>query len=75
MKKLFKIISRIIFWDFQRGSWQYDLFCIVLILATIFIQPKFLIPEKNNKQPNNPKNSQQHINKEKTHINFQIFNN
>lgn len=49
MKKFVKTISRIIFWDFPRGTWQYDLFCILLILATIFIKPNFLIPKNNDK--------------------------
>ncbi|REJ79396.1 MAG: hypothetical protein DWQ47_01255 [Acidobacteria bacterium] len=33
------LMKRIIFWDHQRGTWQYDLFCL-LIVAFIFLSPK-----------------------------------
>jgi hypothetical protein len=33
------VIGRFLFWDFQRGSWQYDIIC-VLILAFIFATPR-----------------------------------
>jgi|SRR5579871_1692815 len=32
-------LSRLVFWDFERGSWQYDIICI-LILAFIFLTPR-----------------------------------
>jgi hypothetical protein len=32
-------LSRLVFWDFERGSWQYDIICIV-ILAFIFLTPR-----------------------------------
>lgn len=32
------IVSRSIFWSYQRGSWQYDLICAI-ILAFIFLTP------------------------------------
>jgi hypothetical protein len=34
-----EVIGRFIFWDFPRGSWQYDIIC-VLILAFIFATPR-----------------------------------
>ncbi len=37
----FSIIKKIIFWSYDRGSWQYDLLCVV-ILAFIFLMPKSL---------------------------------
>lgn len=33
-----KVIARIIFWKYERGTWQYDLLC-ALILAFIFLTP------------------------------------
>ena len=33
------VISRAIFWTYDRGSWQYDIICAV-ILAFIFITPR-----------------------------------
>src|ERR1700756_609584 len=35
--KLF--LSRTIFWSYERGSWQYDIICVV-ILAFIFLTPR-----------------------------------
>jgi hypothetical protein len=36
---LLRGFSRVIFWRYQRGSWQYDILC-GLILAFIFLTPK-----------------------------------
>ena len=33
------VLKRLIFWDFARGSWQYDI-VVVLILAFIFLTPR-----------------------------------
>jgi hypothetical protein len=32
------VIKRAIFWSYERGSWQYDIIC-VMILAFIFLTP------------------------------------
>ena len=32
------VIRRAVFWSYERGSWQYDIIC-VLILAFIFLTP------------------------------------
>lgn len=32
-------MKRIILWDYERGTWQYDAFCL-LIIAFIFLTPK-----------------------------------
>ncbi len=32
-------MKRIILWDHERGTWQYDVFCL-LIIAFIFLTPK-----------------------------------
>ena len=32
------VLKRAIFWSYERGSWQYDIIC-VLILAFIFLTP------------------------------------
>ena len=34
----FGVIKKIILWSYERGSWQYDLLCVV-ILAFIFLTP------------------------------------
>ncbi len=33
------VVTRSIFWAYERGSWQYDLICIA-ILAFIFLSPR-----------------------------------
>jgi hypothetical protein len=33
------VLSRAIFWSYERGSWQYDIICAV-ILAFIFLTPR-----------------------------------
>jgi hypothetical protein len=32
-------MKNIIFWNYERGTWQYDLMCL-LIIAFIFLSPK-----------------------------------
>ncbi len=32
-------IKKFILWNYERGSWQYDVFCL-LIIAFIFLTPK-----------------------------------
>lgn len=32
-------MKKIILWNHERGTWQYDLFCL-LIIAFIFLTPK-----------------------------------
>ena len=36
---MFNSIKKIILWRYERGSWQYDIFCL-LIIAFIFLTPK-----------------------------------
>ena len=36
-----KAISRVLFWTYPRGSWQYDLLCI-MILSFIFFTPTWI---------------------------------
>ena len=37
--KIKLVVTRSIFWAYERGSWQYDVICIV-ILAFIFLSPR-----------------------------------
>jgi len=41
MKLLFITLKKTLFWSYERGSWQYDLMC-VLILAFVFFAPNNL---------------------------------
>ena len=39
--KLLRTIKSILLWSYERGTWQYDVLCI-LILAFIFLTPSSL---------------------------------
>lgn len=41
MKIVLTTLKKVLFWSYERGSWQYDLMC-VLILAFIFALPTAL---------------------------------
>ena len=41
MKILFTTLKKTLFWSYERGSWQYDVMC-VLILAFVFFAPNSL---------------------------------
>ncbi len=36
---MFDSIKKFILWNYERGTWQYDVFCL-LIIAFIFLTPK-----------------------------------
>ena len=38
---MLKAISRVLFWTYPRGSWQYDLMCIGILLF-IFLTPRWV---------------------------------
>jgi hypothetical protein len=38
MKSILIGIKNVILWSYERGSWQYDVLCL-LIIATIFLMP------------------------------------
>ena len=33
------MMKSVVLWNYERGSWQYDVFCL-LIIAFIFLTPK-----------------------------------
>jgi hypothetical protein len=41
VKIVFSTLKKVLFWSYERGSWQYDIMC-VLILAFIFFGPNRL---------------------------------
>ena len=41
MKIILTTLKKTLFWSYERGTWQYDLLC-VLILAFIFFTPNVL---------------------------------
>jgi len=43
-------LKKILFWSYERGSWQYDVMC-VLILAFIFLAPNKWFQSQNPPTP------------------------
>ncbi|MBL8148296.1 MAG: hypothetical protein JNN15_00030 [Blastocatellia bacterium] len=41
----FGIIKKIVLWSYDRGTWQYDLLCI-MILAFIFLTPSWVFDKR-----------------------------
>jgi hypothetical protein len=35
-------LARALLWDFERGSWPYDLVCLLLLVLLLVIQPAWL---------------------------------
>lgn len=42
MKIILSTLKKILFWSYDRGTWQYDIMC-VLILAFVFLAPNRII--------------------------------
>ncbi len=45
MKIIWKTLKGVLFWSYDRGTWQYDIMC-VLILAFIFFGPNSVFRSK-----------------------------
>jgi len=37
MKRLLNGIKNILLWSYERGSWQYDLLCLLIVAAILFL--------------------------------------
>lgn len=48
--KIFDVIKNIVLWSYERGSWQYDVLCVV-ILTFIFLTPKEFLDERYSSDP------------------------
>lgn len=46
MKLIFTTLKKILFWSYDRGTWQYDVMC-VLILAFVFFAPNSAFQNSN----------------------------
>jgi len=47
---IFATLKKILFWCYDRGTWQYDLLC-VLILAFIFLAPNWIFNSSGRSSP------------------------
>ena len=50
MKIILITFKKILFWSYERGSWQYDVMC-VLILAFIFLAPNRFFQTRDESKP------------------------
>ena len=50
MKIILSTLKKVLFWSYERGSWQYDLMC-VLILAFIFLSPNSIYQSRSSSTP------------------------
>lgn len=50
MKIILSTLKKILFWSYERGSWQYDIMC-VLILAFIFLSPQSIFQSRASATP------------------------
>ncbi|MFY9574565.1 MAG: hypothetical protein WAV20_24455 [Blastocatellia bacterium] len=50
MKIVLRTLKKTLFWSYERGSWQYDLMC-VLILAFIFFAPNNVFDSRRVSRP------------------------
>ena len=50
MKIILSTLKKILFWSYERGSWQYDVMC-VLILAFIFLSPNRMFQSQDTSKP------------------------
>lgn len=46
-----QILSRIFFWSFERGSWQYDLAVIAILIFVFFMPRRWLHDQPETSQP------------------------
>jgi hypothetical protein len=50
VKIILSTLKKILFWSYERGSWQYDVMC-VLILAFIFLSPNRMFQSQDTSKP------------------------
>jgi hypothetical protein len=50
MKLILTTLKKILFWSYERGTWQYDIM-VVLILAFIFFAPNEMFHSHSSKTP------------------------
>jgi hypothetical protein len=50
MKNLYVAVKNVLLWSYERGSWQYDLLCL-LIIAVIFLIPSTYFEDRDRTPP------------------------
>ena len=39
---LFSTLKKVLFWSYERGSWQYDVMCVLILLFIFAVPNRFL---------------------------------
>src|SRR5260221_8556167 len=63
MASLSQILSRTFFWSYERGTWQYDL-AVILILVFVLLTPRNLFHDKPHEDQNR---SEEHTSELQSH--------
>lgn len=50
MSVIFGTLKKVLFWSYERGSWQYDIMCVV-ILAFIILAPNRVFEQHDSTTP------------------------
>jgi hypothetical protein len=50
VKLIFTTLKKTLFWSYERGSWQYDIMCVV-ILAFIILAPNRVFEDRDSTTP------------------------
>jgi hypothetical protein len=50
MRIIFSTLKKVLFWSYERGSWQYDIMCVV-ILAFIILAPNRVFEQRDSSNP------------------------
>lgn len=53
MRKIFEVIKATVLWNYDRGTWQYDVLCVA-ILAFIFLIPTSFFDERKSRSLKKP---------------------
>jgi hypothetical protein len=44
MKILFTTLKKTLFWSYERGSWQYDVMCVLILVFVFFAPNRWIHP-------------------------------
>ncbi|MBO0800518.1 MAG: hypothetical protein J2P31_16995 [Blastocatellia bacterium] len=71
MKPILVAVKNVLLWSHERGSWQYDILCL-LIVATIFIIPSRYFGDREAPQANDGKGIASNASWTKLQMNLEI---
>lgn len=51
MKTLWRALTKMIFWSYERGSWPYDVMVVLIVLFVLFTPRRWFQDQPRNDQP------------------------